>query len=440
MRVFLCFIFFSLMPWNSFSQEGEQSLLESLRETLLYGIESEVLETIKHIRESREENLNKDMETLLKETVSNNIREAVLNYFTKVKYSNAEDTALNLLEQTEVENTKLIIALIKYLSEIKSDKVADYLAEAIDEQNSNISQVAIKALGSSGLPENGELLLDRLKDQDYPDKLKPDLILALGELAYKPAVEELTKIAQNRDVERVWRMYACDSLGKIGDNNSIQVFKDIFGEGDALLTIYAASALSKYAMSEVEELLIEGLKNSNVRVRIAAAQGLANKDAKKAAKVLIYKARRDPEKKVRLQAIESLGQIGSNEAVDFLLELFSDKKQSPDVLETVLCTLVDNHLNSSLRTIREVIDREWLEKDNRIIEFIGKKLSQTEQSGLKDIFERLIESNNFIIRIYAIRGMENNRTGGYKDIIKSISTEDPHPAVRKAALRLLEKS
>lgn len=440
MRIFLCFILISLLPCNSFSQEGEQSPLDSLRETLLYGIESEILEAVKNISETREARLNKDLETLLAETLSVAVRGAVLDYFTKAKHSGAEETALNLLEQTEVENTGLIIALIKYLSEIKSDKAGEYLAEAIDEQNSNISLAAIKALGKSESQGNGQLLLDRLQDEDYPDNLKPELILALGELAYKPALEELTKIAQNRDAERVWRMYACDSLGKIGDNQSIQVFKDIFSEGDALLAIYAASALANYAMSDVEDLLIEGLKNSNVRVRIAAAKGLANKEAKKAAKVLIYKARRDPEKKVRLQSIESLGKIGSNEAVDFLLELFSDKKQSPDVLETTLCTLVDNHLNSSLKTIREVIDREWQEKDQKTIELIGKKLSQTEHSGLKDIFTKILESANFIIRIYAIRGMENNRTAGYKEIIKSISTEDPHPAVRKAALLLLEKS
>jgi HEAT repeat protein len=430
----------SLLPCNSFSQEGEQSPLESLREILLYGIESEILEAVKNIKQSREERLNEDLLTLLAETVNFAVRSAVLDYFTATAYRGAEETALNLLEQTEVENASLIIALIKYLSEIKSDKAGEYLAEALDEQNSNISLAAIHALGSSKSQENGQLLLDRLQDEDYPDKLKPELILALGELAYKPALEELTRIAQNRDAERVWRMYACDSLGKIGDNDSIQVFKNIFSEGNALLTIYAASALSNYAMSEVEDLLIQGLKNSNVRVRIAAARGLANKDAKKAAKVLIYKARRDPEKKVRLQAIESLGQIGSNEAVDFLLELFSDKKQSPDVLETTLCALVDNHLNSSLRAIKEVIDREWPEKNQKIIEFIGKKLSQTEHSGLKNIFTQLIESTNFIIRIYAIRGMEYNRTAGYKAIIKSISTEDPHPAVRKAALLLLEKS
>jgi len=440
MRIFLCFIFISLLPCNSFSQEEEQSPLESLRETLLYGIESEILKAVKSIRENQEERLNEDLETLLTETVSVPVRSAVLNYFTKAKYRGAEETALSLLEQTEVENSGLIITLIKYLSEIKSDKAGEYLTEAIDEQNSNISLAAIKALGSSESQENGQLLLDRLQDEDYSDNLKPELILALGELAYKPALEELTKITKNRDAERVWRMYACDSLGKIGDNESIQVFKDIFSEGDALLTIYAASALSNYAMSEVEDLLIEGLKNTNVRVRITAARGLANKEAKKAVKVLIYKARRDPEKKVRLQAIESLGQIGSNEAVDFLLELFSDKKQSPDVLETALCTLVDNHLNSSLKTIKEVIDREWPGKDQKTIELIGKKLSQIEHNGLKDIFTKILESSNFIIRIYAIRGMENNRTAGYKEIIKSISMEDPHPAVRKAALLLLEKS
>lgn len=439
MRIFLCFIFISLLPCNSFSDEGEQSPLESLRETLLYGIESEVLEAVKNVRESREERLNEDIETLLEETVSVAIRSAVLDYFTALKYRGAEETALNLLEQTEVENAGLIIDLIKYLSEIKSEKIAEYLAEAIDEQNSSISLAAIKALGSSEIQENGQLLLDRLQDEEYPDKLKPELILALGELAYKPALEELTKIAQNRDAERVWRMYACDSLGKIGDNESIQVFKDIFSEGNALLTIYAASALSNYAMSEVEDLLIQGLKNSNVRVRIAAARGLANKEATKAVKVLIYKARRDPEKKVKLQAIESLGQIGSTEAVDFLLELFSDKKQSPDVMETALCTLVDNHLNSSLSTIKEVIDREWPKKDQKTIELIGKKLSQTEHGGLKDIFTQIFESTNFIVRIYAIRGMENNHTAGYKEMIKSISTEDPHPAVRKAALLLLER-
>ena len=74
MRIFFCLIFISLLPCNSFSQEEESSPLESLRETLLYGIESEILEAIKNIRGNKEERLNEDLETVLRETVSVAVR------------------------------------------------------------------------------------------------------------------------------------------------------------------------------------------------------------------------------------------------------------------------------------------------------------------------------------------------------------------------------
>ncbi|MQY77160.1 MAG: hypothetical protein GH155_05955 [Spirochaeta sp.] len=193
MKIFLCLIFISLLPCNSFSQEGEKNPLESLRETLLYGIESEILEAVKNIKGNREERLNKELETLLSETVSVSIRLAVLDYFTVTEYSGAGETALELLEQTEVENAGLIIALIKYLSEIKFDKAGEYFTEAIDEQNSNISLAAIKALGSSKSKKNGQLLLDRLQDEDYPDNLKPELILALGELVFRIFISQSSR-------------------------------------------------------------------------------------------------------------------------------------------------------------------------------------------------------------------------------------------------------
>ena len=140
-------------------------------------------------------------------------------------------------------------------------KVVDYLGELyVNDRNSQIAETAITALGAVGGEGAGSLLVERLEDVDYPAEQKPEIILALGKMKYTGAVDALIAILDNKDEERIWRIYAAASLGEIGDQRAIPRLRALFAESDSLIKAYAAAALSKFDMSEVENLLQQGLR------------------------------------------------------------------------------------------------------------------------------------------------------------------------------------
>jgi hypothetical protein len=155
--------------------------------------------------------------------------------------------------------------------------------------------------------------------------------------------------------------------------------------------------------------------------------------------ILIYKAKHDPERQVRLKAIEALGVIGTGTANDYLRELYSDKIALPTYREAAFLSLCENALGANLDTFREVIDQEWSSKDQKVVEFTAKKLSTTEASGLKWFYERFLASTNVYVRIYALRGIEKNGLRSLREKVEEISTDDPYPAARKVALSVLAR-
>ena len=424
---------------NDLEKEEIRPITEDWKETLLYGIDSEIMQVIEAIKDTGEHSLDKELLSTLKESVNSKVQRSILEYFSQAEYKGAEDTALSLLSDEDIENTELIISLIHYLSSIDSAKSCRTLINFIENEDQSVVRAAINALGKTGDTGIGALLLDKLEDRDFSERLKADIILALGELNYGKATEALISIANNRDEERIRRMYACTALGKIGDSKAVPILRSLFSEKDSLIKMYAASALSSFDMNEVQDLLIQGLKDSNVKVRIASAKALAHRDAKKAVKILIYKAKNDPEKQLRIQAIKTLGEIGTKEACNFLRDLYQDRKVSLLYREIALTTLAENDLRASIKVINRVMDEEWNNKDQKVLEFTGKKLSQVQDNGLKSIFTTYLESKNISLRIYGIRGIALNGFTDLRGKIKRVSEEDPHPAVRKVALSALEK-
>ena len=418
--------------------QEDRPIVEQWRDVLRYGIDTEVLKVIKSIAESEEQSLNEELTVLFAESLNFEVRKAVLDYFSAQNIRDAEAAANTLLAQERLEDTRVIVACIRYLSAIDSPGLESRLLDYVDHRDDQIAETAITGLGEVGGEASGQLLVQRLEDVDYPAEQKPEIILALGKMKYAGAVDALIAIVDNRDEERIWRMYAAASLGEIGDARAIPHLRALFGESDSLIKAYAAAALAGFDMGEVEGLLQQGLRDSNVRVRVAAAKGLADEQARDSVDILIYKAKHDPERQVRLQAIESLGVIGTPQALGYLQDLYRDKIALPVYREAAFNALCDNALQANLDVFREVIEQEWGSRDQKVVEFTARKLSTTEAPGLKWFYDRFLDSPNVYVRIYALRGIGRNSLRILREKVEKVSTDDPYPAARQTALSVLE--
>jgi HEAT repeat protein len=252
-------------------------------------------------------------------------------------------------------------------------------------------------------------------------------------------MDALMLIVGDPDENKIRRMYAATALGDIGDRRAVAALRALFDDPDSLVRAYAASAMAKFDMSEVEGTLQEALRDSSEKVRVAAARALANPAAGRSVDILIYKARMDPERQVRSQAIESLGAIGGGKAFSFLRELYRDGTAAIQYREAALAALCAHDLPGSLPTIRGVIDQEWSRKDQQVLSFTARMLAATSASGLDGILERFLSHPSEVIRLYGLRGARLNRIHGLRQKVSSMAATDPHPAVRREAAIALQE-
>ena len=428
-----------LAPFIALGQAGSQGAeLESRREILRYGIESEVLAAIKQIADSGRVVLEEELLELIRPESSTALLQAVLELFGGQGIADAEPHVLKLLAGEAQEDPRRLEPMIRYLAAVRSRAAERPLLELLDSENEQVALAAIDALGSLGGTAAGPRLQAKLADPQCPEGLKSRLILALGKLKYAPALEELLRIVENPDENKIWRMYAAAALGDIADPRALSALRALFSDPDSLVRAYAASALARFDLSEVEGMLQEGLRDSNVKVRLAAAKALGNPEAIQSVDILIYKARRDPEGQVRAQAIESLGAIGGAKALAFLRELYQDGAAGSQYREAALAALCCKDLGGSLPAIRAVIDQEWSQKNPQALSFTARALAGITSPDLEDIFERFLGHPNVIIRLYGLKGVRLNKIHRLKPKVSAMAAEDAHPAVRKEAAIVLQ--
>ena len=372
------------------------------------------------------------------------MRTAILELLSREGIGAAEQEALVLIRHEELEDSQLSSAVVRYLAAIRSSELEPELRRLIaDGQRSGadlrLVESALTALAEVGSTAGGELLLEKLADPEYPESLKPRIILALGKLAHSPAVEALIEVVEDRGAERTWRMYAAVALGEIGDRRAVAPLKELFREQDSLIKVYAASGLASFGMPEVETLLHQGLRDSNERVRAAAAQGLANPDASASVEILIYKAKNDPARQVRIEAIRALGRIGTPPALAFLRELYGEGLAALQYREEALVALCESDLQGNLSAIAQVVDAEWAARDQKIVGLTARILSTRQSPELADLYERFLGHPDVGVRIYALRGIAANRIRSLRKRVEALSSEDPHPAAQRAATAALDR-
>jgi len=419
------------------------SVKDKVRQTLLYGIDSQVLDAIQTIRTSKDTSFTPELAQVLSAQRSIGLQAAVLDLFKDMKIRDGEERGKAILAAWQDTKDTLLISAVQYLAAIGSAGLAPALQPIVDSDANAVALAAILALGTTGDKAAAAFLVDKLKSPDFPDARKNECVLALGSLKDPVAVDVLLSIAGSTDEEKIRRMYSADALGRIRDPRALPVLRAMFAENDALIRLYAASALSQFSLDEAFPSLLQGLRDENPKVREQSAKALARQlgpsQADAATPILAYKAEYDPEPIVRSAAIQALGAIGGDGAMKTVLKIYSGADHSLDSREAALGILSSKWLSGSLDAIRAVISAEWSSFDPRTLESTAKVLSSVRSGDLRDIFVRFLDSRDAVVRSYGVRGIGVNGFSDLKDRVKKMSEQDPNPGTRHEAALALEK-
>ncbi|GEM_PF-1979758 len=427
-------------------KDEKENQLKEWRDTLKYGIDTEVLDVIRKIKESKETALDKDMLSVLEETVNSDVRKAIIEIFSERKNLAAYGTVVGILQDFDEETDDLLIASLNYIKsvsgKIKKEKLGDLreiLREIVENGNKNIAPLAVKTIASVGDKEVEDFLLEKYGADDTPQSLKNAIVLGLGQMKSTKALPTIIKAAEDTDNPRILRMYACEALGNIGDRSAIKTLKKILTEKDALLRVYAASAISKFQQDEETiKLLMNGLRDSNWRVRVQCAKALGDGKAKEAVDILEYKVLHDPVKQVRKESVSALGKIGTKGSFAFLREVFENSKRDEYTRLQALGVLVRSDFKNSIDVIKKVIRNSDRRAYKKFLENIAKTVSQQKNGASKELLRLLLNDTDPVIRIYAMRGIKLNSFTDMKALIKRISENDESDIVKREASRILE--
>ena len=421
----------------------DSQAIDRTRQTLLYGIDSQVLEVVQRLSSSRDDRFTKELATVLAESRSVDVRKAILGMFEDQGVKDGEPTARQVLSDSEQQNADLVVASIRYLTAIRAGGLPPLLAPLVDSSDAGVASAAIRAEGKVGDASSADLLEKKLASPDFPDARKSDVILALGDLKDAKAVDALIAIAKNTDEDKFHRLYAADALGRIGDAKAVPVLKGMFAENDALVRAYAASALAHFGLDEAFPMLLQGLRDDDWKVREQCAKALTGKlsagQADAALPVLKYKAQYDPAAQVRLASIQALGSMDSAGAADALASLYLGSGLPGDSREAAFKALAAKSLPRALEAAQKVFSSDWKSVDQRAIQSTARVLSSFRGSELKDAYVKLLGSSDAIVRAFAVRGIAANGFSDLKDRIKDLPKTDPSPAVRAEAERAMGK-
>lgn len=445
MRKVVIFLSVLILFTQGFSEEDENitSLKSDRRETLLYGIDSEVKELIAKLTKDSIEGFDTELKSILETTSDDTLKIAILDYFYKVDSKSGEDTAIKIYDAIEYEDEysiKYAQKALSYLSKIKSKEAIDRAGDLLSSEKEDILISVLKLVGENRVISLEDRIIELLNSDETEDQVFLQTIRTLGQIKSLKSLDDLIEIADDEDEETTVRNAACFSLGEIKDPKGIDVLKRCFGDSsNFLLQRSALEALSKFELAEMDDLLVEGLRSNHWQIRYSAAKSLGERKSSTAIDVLYYKARKDPEVKIKKAAIKALGEINSAKTKDLLKEIFTTKKNSDALKIAAIEALIEHDTDWIFPIIKEEYIKKIDEKRKPVIDNAIKFLSKAEFSKASSFWGELLDSENYLYRIYAIEGIRYNSLNEHKDRLKTISEEDKNKSVKKRALSVIEE-
>ena len=198
------------------------------------------------------------------------------------------------------------------------------------------------------------------------------------------------------------------------------------------------TALGAFTGAEAESALVQALRDGVTGVRIAAIKGSADLRIREAEPYIRYRARYDPERKVKDQALQALGEFGGRENLDFLQGLLKDKKVDAGSRATAFSVLLEKDTDGSRKELEDALALEAAGKDTTLLKAFQRALTQTERKGAAPLVEvYLLKSPDFGARIAGIDWVRRNKVLSLRALVAALAETDTVESVKKRAASAL---
>jgi len=295
--------------------------LEYWRETMLYGTPSQKEEVLKSMQSYR----TKEVDALLLEFLKAESEGPNQRRIIQILHERQVEGALAPLEDAlrKAEDPATISATLAALAKFKDKSCLPLVAQYLTNDDINVQQEAVRAIGAIGDPEPAARLLDMLDNLPVGHDLRHDLVNALGDLRYAPAYDALRATAMNTVNGRFLRSFAITALGKIGDKRIIPDFLKLLSEErNPDIKLRVVAAFGEMPSEETIPAIRSAMADTDEAVRAAAVTAAGKTRNEELVKAILYRFRHDSEARVMLAAAEALQEYGYSELPALILARF----------------------------------------------------------------------------------------------------------------------
>lgn len=421
-----------------YAQE-DKSIVEERKDTLKFGITSQILSVLETITEEKETGYTEEAESLFDTLRDPGVHAAVFHYFRAIDDDSLVERGAEVLSNHLDKPPALVATVIRYVAETGIEELEPRIFVIAESGISGtLSLDAVKALGELGDEETAARLLELYDESGVSEQVREQIILVLGKLQAEQAVDLLIDIARDEGESLTMRRFAADSLGRIGSPRAVDTLEELYVQDDPYLRANAVYSLGLIGGPGAEAILFAALRDGFWRIRVSAAEAIGEAGIEEGIDILTYKAQNDPELQVRTAAVEALGKIGGGKSFEFLKELAKGPGNPLAVRIQALEALVEEDLSGSIPFLKELFAEESAKRSSVILDPLARIISDAEGAALAPLYEQMLASPSIPMKIYGMRGIRINKIGTLRDEVEKLTGDDAPTSVRRYAEGVLE--
>jgi len=428
------------------AQQARNTLEATRLATIKYGTETEIAALIQTLKNENSDYLDNELLAVAETTRNQKILSGVFSFFADREKTGLEERALRAIYERDLENGETVLSAIDYLGRVKAGQAEDALKELLNSHERRFMNAAFRALGRVGRAGRSqgdaaaEFLVDYYTNRDPGDENRRDIIAAIGETGSAEAVSFLSSVAIDSDERAPLRIAALGSLAKIGDPGGLDAVLTSISSNDPNVRSSAVAALGPFSGEKVDNAILEAFRDSYYRTRIAAAQASRERKLAAAIPYLKFRSERDEVPQVKEEAIRALGAIGTDEAMEIIDALFTERKSADRVRLAAAEALMKNdpgkYISRLIIELDEAKQKNLTPLYNGFLKIVGE--SRNDSSSLEAITRRFLQSGGVVEKSYAMDIVANNNFASLADDVRKI-TEEKNESLARKARRTLDK-
>ncbi|MBO4404439.1 MAG: HEAT repeat domain-containing protein, partial [Treponema sp.] len=301
--------------------------IKSCTDTFKYGLETEISSLIDELTKNEDTRFVEPIYELFYSTKTPAVRNKILTYFTKLKDPCLCDYAVDVINDPYDEKKETVDLCFKYAVEVECHEAVGGLVDLVEKEEEDYFNGALSALAELGSEREADFLADYLDRDDLTAAQRQSLMRALGKMKALSTWDKLAAIAQDEDENNFVRMYAAEAIGAMEKKESEDILYSLYESDDPNMRIYVLKGISHFKTERADELILQALRDPQYKVRLEAVNAVKERKMKSAVPYIVYRCKhKDEEKAVKEKCWAVLAMLDTKEGNEYLVSVIKDKK------------------------------------------------------------------------------------------------------------------